>query len=309
MKKISIVVAAMFMMMGIIFPSFISSAASVGETVGQNTEAALKAVDYYKDETVAGMLAPSRYTMADKLNKKIEISKRDGKNIADITDAEAVLELNLDNVKVVSYGEVFEKVQGEIGQIIQRIVDSTAGAQDKGAAFYTEKILQNKEKLLLGLSYVERLYNFDMGEKNIRDVLLYEPGTYGISVNVLDWLIKIGGSGGDTLKISNCNKVFGYNKLFWSVTASTNLGAFLEQNRQKWIPDMTLDEWLLQESHAYIVDDSTSDPAADAGLYSRLYADTMLQSHILPLLNVSEDSIYVIANSATITYGLSLIHI
>ena len=304
MKKISIVVAAMFMMMGIIFPSFISSAASVGETVGQNTEAALKAVDYYKDETVAGMLAPSRYTMADKLNKKIEISKRDGKNIADITDAEAVLELNLDNVKVVSYGEVFEKVQGEIGQIIQRIVDSTAGAQDRGVAFYTEKILQNKEKLLLGLSYVERLYNFEMGEKNIRDVLLYEPGTYGISVNVLDWLIKIGGSGGDTLKISNCNKVFGYNKLFWSVTASTNLGAFLEQNRQKWIPDMTLDEWLLQESHAYIVDDSTSDPAADAGLYSRLYADTMLQSHILPLLNVSEDSIYVIANSATITYGI-----
>ncbi|MCI8365027.1 MAG: hypothetical protein HFG34_08770 [Eubacterium sp.] len=304
MKKIRIVVAAVFMMMGIIFPSFISSAATVGETVGQNTEAALKAVDYYKDEKIASLLAPTRYTMADKLNKKLEISKRDGRNIADITDEEAILELNLDNVKVVSYGEVFEKVQGEIGQIIQRIVDSTAGAQDQGAAFYTEKILQNKEKLLLGLSYLERLYNFDMGEKNIRDVLLYEPGTYGISVNVLDWLIKIGGSGGDTLKISNCNKVFGYNKLFWSVTASANLGAFLEQNRQKWIPDTTLDEWLLQESHAYIVDDSTSESAAGAGLYSRMYADTLLQSHILPLLNVSEDSIYVIANSATITYGI-----
>ena len=304
MKKIRIVVMAMIMMMGIIFPSFISSAASLGETVSQNTEAALKAVDYYKDEKIAGFLAPSRYTMADKLNKKLEISKRDGRNITEITDEEAVLELNLDNVKVVSYGEAFEKVQGEIGQIIQRIVDSSTGAQNQDSTFLTEKILQNKEKLLLGLTYIERLYNFNMGEKNIRDVLLYEPGTYGISTDILSWLIKIGGAGGDTLKVSNSNKVFGYNKLFWDVTGSMNLGAFLEENRQKWIPDMTLDEWLLQESHACIVDDSATDPAAGAGLYSRLYNDTVLQSYILPLLNVSEDSIYVIANSATITFGI-----
>lgn len=303
MRKIKIVVAAMIMMIGIIIPSFISSAASVGETVSQNTETALKAVDYYKDEKIASMLAPSRYSGADKLNKKLEISKRDGKDITKITDEEAIRELNLDNVKIVSFGESFEKVQGEIGQIIQRVVDTTADAQNQGSTFLTEKILQNKEKLLLGLSYLDRLYNFDMGEKNIRDVLLYEPGTYGISVDVLDWLIKIGSAGGDTLKVSNGNKVFGYNKLFWSVTGSPNLGAFLEENRQKWIPDTTLDEWILQESLAYIVDDSSSQ-VAGTGLYTRLYNDATLQSYILPLLNVSEDSIYVIANSATITFGI-----
>ncbi len=304
MKKIRIVVVAMIMMLGIIVPSFICSAASVGETVSKNTEAALKAVDYYKDEKISALLVPSRYSATEKLNKKLEISKRDGRNITEITDEEAIQELNQDNVKAISFGEAFERVQGEIGQTIQRIVDSTAGAQDKGSTFYTEKISQNKEKLLLGLSYVERLYNFNMGEKNIRDVLLYEPGTYGIKVDVLDWLIKIGSAGGDTLKLSNSNKVFGYNKLFWSVTASMNLGAFLEENRQKWIPDMTLDEWLLQESPAFIVDDSASDPTAGTGLYSRLYNDAVMQPYILPLLNVSEDSIYVIANSATITFGI-----
>lgn len=304
MKKIRIVVVAMIMMLGMIVPSFICSAASVGETVSQNTEAALKAVDYYKDEKVLGLVAPTRYSLTDKLNKKLEISKRDGRDITKITDEEAILELNQDNVKAISFGEAFERVQGEIGPIIQRIVDSTAGAQDKGSTFYTEKISQNKEKLLLGLSYIERLYNFNMGEKNIRDVLLYEPGTYEIKVDVLDWLIKIGSAGGDTLKLSNSNKVFGYNKLFWSVTASMNLGAFLEENRQKWIPDMTLDEWLLQESPAFIVDDSASDPTAGTGLYRRLYNDAVMQPYILPLLNVSEDSIYVIANSATITFGI-----
>ncbi len=304
MKKIRIVVVAMIMMLGMIVPSFICSAASVGETVSQNTEAALKAVDYYKDEKVLGLVAPTRYSLTDKLNKKLEISKRDGRDITKITDEEAILELNQDNVKAISFGEAFERVQGEIGPIIQRIVDSSAGAQNQASTLLTEKILQNKEKLLLGLSYVERLYNFNMGEKNIRDVLLYEPGTYGIKVDVLDWLIKIGSAVGDTLKLSNSNKVFGYNKLFWSVTASMNLGAFLEENRQKWIPDMTLDEWLLQESPAYIVDDSASDLTAGTGLYRRLYNDAVMQPYILPLLNVSEDSIYVIANSATITFGI-----
>lgn len=295
----------MIMMMGMIFPSFISSAASLGETVSQNTEQALKAVDYYEDKTLAGLLAPSWYSGTDKLNKKLEISKRDGRKIEEITDEEAVRELNLDNVKAVSYGEAFERVQGEIGQIIQRIVDSTTGAQNQDSTFLTEKILQNKEKLLLGLTYIERLYNFNMGEKNIRDVLLYEPGTYGVSTDILSWLIKIGGAGGDTLKVSSnsSNYVFGYGKLFWDVTSSMTLGAFLEQNRQKWIPDMTLDEWFLQESPAFIVDDSATD-SGGTGLYTRLYNDSTLKSYILPLLNVSEDSIYVIANSATITFGI-----
>lgn len=162
MKKIRIVVVAMIMMLGIIVPSFICSAASVGETVSKNTEAALKAVDYYKDEKISALLVPSRYSATEKLNKKLEISKRDGRNITEITDEEAIQELNQDNVKAISFGEAFERVQGEIGQTIQRIVDSTAGAQDKGSTFYTEKISQNKEKLLLGLSYVERLYNFNM---------------------------------------------------------------------------------------------------------------------------------------------------
>ena len=62
MKKIRIVVVAMIMMLGIIVPSFICSAASVGETVSQSTEAALKAVDYYKDEKIIALLVPSRYS-------------------------------------------------------------------------------------------------------------------------------------------------------------------------------------------------------------------------------------------------------
>lgn len=305
MRKIRMMIMITIMMIATVFPFAVSSAASCGQTVSQNTEAALKAVDYNTDEKIGKLLAPSRYSMADKLNKKTEISKRDGKNIVDITDEEAIKELNQDNVKTMSYGETFEKVQREIGQIVQRVVDGTDGAQSKGAAFFTEKILQNKEAFLLGITYLERMYDFNMGDKNIKDILIYEPGSYGAQVDALDWLIKIGNAGGDTLKVSNNTKVFGWQKLFSSVTTSMTLGAFLEENRQKWIPDKSMDEWFLQTSRAYIVEKTSSwDQSANTGLYSRLYADSALQSHILPLLTVSEDSVYVIANSSTITYGI-----
>lgn len=69
--------------------------------------------------------------------------------------------------------------------------------------------------------------------------------------------------------------------------------------------DTSLDEWILEAGNAYIVEKRSSwDGAADRGLYSRLYGDAALQNHILPLLAVSQDSIYVIVNSASITYGI-----
>ena len=82
------------------------------------------------------------------------------------------------------------------------------------------------------------------------------------------------------------------------------LDAFLEENRQKWIPDTSVNEWFQQESRAYILDRSSDWDSSHTNLYKRLYGDSIFRAYILPLLTVSEDSVYVIANSATITYGI-----
>ena len=302
--------AAAFIVMMLFIPSITASASSCGETVRQNTTADLQAVDYENNETIGKLLAPSRYTLSEKLNKKTEIARREGKSPADISDEQAVKELNQDNVKAMSFEEAFAEVQAEIGDIIQKVVDHTEGAENKGANYYTNRIQQNKEKLLLGLTYLERLYDFNMGGHNVKDALLYESkpyiyvSMYGMIDNVLDWLIYIGGSGGDTLKISNNANVFGYGKIFGPVTSSATLDAFLKENRQKWMPDTPMNDWFLQESSAYILDNRSAWDGRDTGIYRRLYDNTASRSYILPLLSVSEDSIYMIANSATITYGI-----
>lgn len=307
MKNIKVVTAAVFCMAALFVPSVTATAASCGETVSRATEEELQAIDYENNEIIGQLLAPSRYTMSEKLNKKTEIARREGKSPADITDDQAIKELNQDNVKVMSYDEAFAEVQTDIKEIIKNVVDSTEGAENKGPATFTDKILQNKEKLLLGITYLKRLYDFNIGaEHNMMEMLLYEsePYIYGGTKDVLDWMIYIGSSGGDTLKISNNANVFGYNKLFWPVTSSANLDAFLEEYMQKWIPDMPMNDWFLEESPAHIVDKSSASDGKGTGIYKRLYDDTISRAYILPLLTVSEDSIYVIANSATITYGI-----
>ena len=148
------------------------------------------------------------------------------------------------------------------------------------------------------------MYNFNIGNTNIKDIILDTPGYFGGTVDLLDWIISIGGSGGDTLKISNNKDA--YIKLFrGKITNSNSIIDFLETSVNKLAPGTTMDGWFKNASKAFIVETpSKENPNATTTLYSKLKSDEKLQAHILPLLNLSENSIYVIANSATITYGL-----
>ena len=309
MKNIRIAVSAILVMLALYASPIIAQAESIGETVSKSTAAELKAIDYETNETIGTLLAPSRYSAADKLNKKTEIAKREGKSPAEITDEQAIKELNQDNVKVMSFEGAFAEVQANIGEIIRGVVDGTADAESQGATVFIDEIRRNKEKLLLGITYLERLYDFNMGEYNLKDELLYKSQPYDTRLgieNVLDWLIYIGGIGGERLKISNNYKEF-YKSgtIFGSVASNaTSLMDFLEKKRQKWIPDISMEEWFRQESPAYILEKPSDWDGRSTGLCRRLYDDDTFRAHILPLLTVSEDSVYVIANSTTITYGI-----
>ncbi len=206
MKNIKIVAAAAFAAIALLIPSITASAESVGETVSRNTTAELRAVQYENNETIGALLAPS-WSKSQILSKKTEIAIREGKSPADITDEQAIKELNKENIKTMSFEDSFAEVQAKIDIFIQKIIDNPNNPQI-GADKYKDKILQNKEKLLLGLTYLNRLYDFNMGGHNLMDALLCEskPSKYitypNFIGNVPDWLIYIGGIGGDKLKIS-----------------------------------------------------------------------------------------------------------
>ncbi|CEP80012.1 ZmpA/ZmpB/ZmpC family metallo-endopeptidase [Paraclostridium sordellii] len=278
-----------------------------GKEISKQVKESLQSVKYEKNDVIANLLAPNRFSGVDKLNKKQEIAKRDNISINNVTDEQVAKELKEDNVHVMSYGQSFFDTQKEIEHIIQKLIENSTieqGYTGDPNQYFIDKITKNKEKLLLGIAYIDRLYDFNIGNKNIKEILTYTPNYYGKQIDPLDWLIRIGGSGGEMLKVSNNLKAFA-NLFKGVVTDKDSLLSFLEDNKNRFEPNIKMEEWFKKASKAIIVEQpSQSNPNATTNLYSKLSSEIGLQAHILPLLTVSENSIYVITNSATITYGL-----
>ncbi|MDU6482966.1 MAG: hypothetical protein E6538_13300 [Paeniclostridium sordellii] len=78
-----------------------------GKEVSKQVKEPLQSIKYEKNDVVANLLAPNRFSGVDKLNKKQEIAKRDNISIANVTDEQVEKELKEDNVHVMSYGQSF----------------------------------------------------------------------------------------------------------------------------------------------------------------------------------------------------------
>ncbi|XZM35059.1 ZmpA/ZmpB/ZmpC family metallo-endopeptidase (plasmid) [Clostridium perfringens] len=281
--------------------------AANSKEVSKRTKDTLLSINYANNATISNLLAPNRFSGVDKLNKKQEIAKRDNIPISRVTDEQVEKELKSENVQVMSYGESFSEIQNNIENVIQKIIENSTiekGYTGDPNQYFINKITNNKEKLLLGLAYINRLYNFNIGSQNLKEILIYTPSYYGKQVDPLDWLIRIGGSGGEILKISNNTKAY-LNLFKGTITDKESLLSFLEDNKNRFDPNTKMDEWFKKTSKAIIVEKaSKTNPNATTALYSKLSSETNLQAHILPLLTLSENEIFVISNSATITYGL-----
>ena len=271
------------------------------QTVADSVVGTLQAVEY---SGLASLVSPSRYTSSEKLNKKTEIFKRDGIPFAEITDEMAIAELNVDNLKVMSFEDAYAKVQADLDTLIPLIVqNSVAGTIGDHTDYFTSIITTNKEKLLLGLTYVYRLYDFNIGSVNIKDKMFEDVDYFGKDYDQLQWLIQLGGAGGDALKVANNTSTFTTyfaNKM----TNTPSVTAFLEAEITK-NSGLAADAWFKDSSKAVIIEQSSALLTnANVKLYSRLKADGTYTKYILPLLNVSENSVYVISAPASITFGL-----
>ena len=180
--------------------------------------------------------------------------------------------------------------------------------------YVIEKIKNNKEALLLGLTYLERWYNFKYGETKAKDLVMYHLDFFGKSnSSALDNVIELGKSGFNNLLAKN--NVITYNVLLAKNYKTTNLFDALEKYRKVFVPDKTNNEWFKEQTKAYIVEEKStikevSDKQSKAGtpqsigVYDRLTSPSWkYPSMVLPLLTLPEKSVFIIANISTIGFG------
>ena len=277
----------------------------------------MKSIDLLTNEKLKSQLAPSDTEInRDLYLKRIELKKTKPQ----ITDEEVREILRKEYLEKLSIKETLEETKTDLEASLKKVAAHTLsviGDTPQNREKVKRDIEDNKEKILLGLSYINRFYNIDFGDTNIRDILAYNPSSFGKKdVTSLEWLKHLGSMSYDELKLTNSPKTFA--KYFSKITNKTTLLDFLDYNRTTFT-DMDGDTWLKKATKAIIVEKSSKEkPDEKVDLYTKLTTDPKkygaeeLQiknrrqhniATLLGLVNIKEPSVYAITNIATVTYG------
>ena len=233
------------------------------------------------------------------------------RKVLDISNDIKLTELYLD--------EQFTKTQLNIEDSLSKLLSADAAIAENNNSiidnYVIEKIKNNKEALLLGLTYLERWYNFKYDNASAKDLVLYHLDFFGKSnSSALDNVIELGKSGFNNLLAKN--NVITYNVLLSKNYGTESLFKALEGYRKVFLPNTSNNDWFKTQSKAYIVEEKSTIPEVNSkqseqgtehsiGVYDRLTSPSWkYQSMVLPLLTLPEEKmIFMIANISTIGFG------
>lgn len=243
--------------------------------------------------------------------KSVQYDSDAVRKVLDISSDIKLTELYLD--------EQFDKTKANIDDTLSKLLSADAAIAENNNKiidnYVIEKIKNNKEALLLGLTYLERWYNFEYGETKAKDLVMYHLDFFGKSnSSALDNVIELGKSGFNNLLAKN--NVITYNVLLAKNYGIDSLFKALEGYRKVFLPTTTNNDWFKKQSKAYIVEEKSTIPEVSSkqseqgtehsiGVYDRLTSPSWkYQSMVLPLLTLPEEKmIFMIANISTIGFG------
>ena len=186
----------------------------------------------------------------------------------------------------------FEYVQNNLDTILKKLFDNDP-------YFSSQYIISKRNEILIALSYLERNYSFDFKGEVAKDLILYN---YPQSLSGFSALMDIGEVSFSDLELKNTAKT--YKKKIAPITKDNTIFDFIESSLNKYYPAMSASEWFKDRSNAYIVEAKSSNQNIDTSFYNKMKNDPKLSDHLIPLLSLSQDNIYVISTMSTVSYGL-----
>lgn len=211
----------------------------------------------------------------------------------------------------------FAKTKQQLEDSLKKLLSADAGlasANPVTEGYLVDKIKRNKEALLLGLTYLERWYNFSYGQVNVKDLVLYHLDFFGKgNASPLDTLIELGKSGFNNLLAKNNVDTYGISLA--SQHGTTDLFSTLEHYRKVFLPNTSNNDWFKSETKAYIVEEKSTieevktkqglaSTKYSIGVYDRITSDSWkYRNMVLPLLTLPERSVFVISTISSLGFG------
>ncbi|TMR48972.1 ZmpA/ZmpB/ZmpC family metallo-endopeptidase [Streptococcus pseudopneumoniae] len=231
------------------------------------------------------------------------------KNLLGISDNIKLTELYLD--------EQFAKTKEHLTETLKKLLSADAavsGNNDIIDNYIVDKIKRNKEALMLGLTYLERWYDFKFDKASAKDLLMFHMDFFGKgNTSPLDTIIELGKSGYNNLLAKN--NVVTYNALLTNNYGTKDLFSSLEGYRKAFAPTQTNNDWFKSQTKAYIVEEKSNIPEVRAnqekagskysiGVYDRITSDSWkYRNMVLPLLTLPERLVFVISTISSLGFG------
>lgn len=215
------------------------------------------------------------------------------------------------------FGDSYDQVMANLESNVRKILVASLNGQGQASEDYIkEKITNNKEAFVLGLTYLNRWYDINFGEMNTKDLTIFEPDFFGNdAASALDMILAIGNGGYDVLRAHN--NVTTYVSAMAKQTAKASVFDLVESYRQLFMPNLTDNEWFKQTTKAYIVESKSQvaeaaakqDAAEKHSKYALAVYDRITNPNwayrqmLLPLLTLPQEDIFIISNLNTMAIG------
>ncbi|HFI0469927.1 TPA: ZmpA/ZmpB/ZmpC family metallo-endopeptidase [Streptococcus suis] len=215
------------------------------------------------------------------------------------------------------FGESFDQVKANLESNVRKILVASLNGQGQASeAYIKEKITDNKEAFLLGLTYLNRWYDINYGDVNTKDLTIFEPDFFGNdAASALDMILAIGNGGYDVLRAHN--NVSTYASAIGKQNKQASLFDMVEAYRKLFLPNLTDNEWFKQTTKAYVVESKSQVAEAAAkqdaaekhskyalAVYDKITNPTWeYRQMLLPLLTLPQEDIFIISNMNTLAIG------
>jgi len=210
------------------------------------------------------------------------------------------------NVGALYLEESFAEVKGNLDKLVKALVeneDHQLNGDEAAIKALLKKVEDNKAKIMMALTYLNRYYGIEYGDLNIKNIMMFKPDFYGKTPSVIDRLIRIG-SQEKNLKGDRTQDA--YREIIAGDTGKGDLRSFLEYNMRLFTNDTDLNDWFIHSAkNVYVVEPETTNPdfknkrhRVFDGLNNNMHARM-----ILPLLNLKKAHIFMISTYNTMAYS------
>ncbi|WP_112443435.1 ZmpA/ZmpB/ZmpC family metallo-endopeptidase [Streptococcus sp. 596553] len=258
------------------------------------------------------MIEKDRTSIASKIKEKLNSVELQSDGIYNLmekrrTPQENTTERRKGYVKDLFLEESFEEVKNNLDSLVNKMLlnyDFQLNNSTPSEDVLLQKIENNKEKIMLGLAYLNRYYGINFSNMNIKEIMLFKPDFYGKNVNFLDFLIKIGSS---ERNVKGDRTLEAYRETIGGTLGIDELNGFLHYNMNllteftdinEWFKDATKKNVYIAEPETSIEDFKNKKHRAYDGLNNDVHSRM-----ILPLLNLKKAHIFLISTYNTMAYS------